>query len=442
MENPDILPDCKSIINSKYKILNKFYILLSVSLFLVLCLRTIDMSIFLLCDYLFKAAAMRFFYYKTILSIVFFASLLILLNLLRIFSPEKKEIIFKKVSSVAFSVKIIDFSFMCFSYLFFRIMTVGSLIGAHSPLNEFGALYMTTGISSALLVIQHNCHKRSFSVGSYGKGIAHEKNRFSVILIAELVVVLLLTLILTIGLGNIKYNYYSEETHGDFTVRFFENRSECDIIGLSELGRTRKMLCIPKCIDGAIVKQIGVRSVIFFGANKFSLPDKFNNEVADFANNIVEKLVYLPDKNTVLIGDLSEICPKVTKMFFLDTEIHSVSGKAEVYLSSLYRWYAEMQQYSTANVSYYLNYEDVEGDGYYMIDDCDYGGLIDCAPQDPVRDGYTFGGWYKESECINRWNFENDTLPAKMTEIKVTDDGKEEVTTVYQETRLYAKWVV
>lgn len=43
------------------------------------------------------------------------------------------------------------------------------------------------------------------------------------------------------------------------------------------------------------------------------------------------------------------------------------------------------------------------------------------APADPIREGYTFGGWYKEAECTNAWNFisdvvtENQTLYAKWT---------------------------
>jgi len=43
------------------------------------------------------------------------------------------------------------------------------------------------------------------------------------------------------------------------------------------------------------------------------------------------------------------------------------------------------------------------------------------APADPIREGYTFSGWYKEAECTNAWNFisdvvtENQTLYAKWT---------------------------
>ena len=47
-------------------------------------------------------------------------------------------------------------------------------------------------------------------------------------------------------------------------------------------------------------------------------------------------------------------------------------------------------------------------------------------PTLPVRTGYAFAGWYKETECINQWNFETDvvteniTLYAKWNTIPVT----------------------
>ncbi len=47
------------------------------------------------------------------------------------------------------------------------------------------------------------------------------------------------------------------------------------------------------------------------------------------------------------------------------------------------------------------------------------GGKIS-APQAPTETGYTFGGWYKEAECTNAWDFETDTVAA--------------------DTTLYAKW--
>lgn len=86
-----------------------------------------------------------------------------------------------------------------------------------------------------------------------------------------------------------------------------------------------------------------------------------------------------------------------------------------------------------ANVSYYLNYEIENHDGYHWIDDYDYGTKITYIPPEPTREGYTFDGWYKEEDCINKWNFETDTLPEAILD--------EEGEPVYQETKLYAKWI-
>jgi hypothetical protein len=48
------------------------------------------------------------------------------------------------------------------------------------------------------------------------------------------------------------------------------------------------------------------------------------------------------------------------------------------------------------------------------------GGKVE-RPQDPTRSGRYFGGWYKESACINAWNFDTDTVSTYLS--------------------LYAKWL-
>ncbi len=36
-------------------------------------------------------------------------------------------------------------------------------------------------------------------------------------------------------------------------------------------------------------------------------------------------------------------------------------------------------------------------------------------PADPTRNGYIFGGWYKEASCTNQWNFNTDTVSGART---------------------------
>jgi hypothetical protein len=102
--------------------------------------------------------------------------------------------------------------------------------------------------------------------------------------------------------------------------------------------------------------------------------------------------------------------------------------------------------FKATNITYYCNYQTDKNLGVYWIDDVDYGEKIEFIPSNPVREGYEFGGWYKEGECINRWVFETDTLPeAQLEEVEVEattyEKAKIEMRQIYQETKLYAKWI-
>ena len=96
-------------------------------------------------------------------------------------------------------------------------------------------------------------------------------------------------------------------------------------------------------------------------------------------------------------------------------------------------WYDDNAAIKRANTAYIFNYENCANDGYFFINNFEYGATIENTPYEPNRDGYTFGGWYKDSECINEWDFETDILPQAQYD--------EEEREIYQETKLYAKWV-
>ena len=118
---------------------------------------------------------------------------------------------------------------------------------------------------------------------------------------------------------------------------------------------------------------------------------------------------------------------KIGLSIFVTSYYHTNNDITNIYRSDGY------SNYYFSNVSYFYNYEQSPNDGYYWIDNYDYGEKIEYIPEQPLRVGHTFDGWYKESECVNAWNFETDTLP----KAQKTEDGED----FYAETKLYAKWI-
>ena len=217
------------------------------------------------------------------------------------------------------------------------------------------------------------------------------------------------------------------EEWGYFTVKFYDDRETAYITGLTELGKQQRFLVIPEEIDGVKVYTIGERP-----------PLQMWSSIgwADMCSEKLEK-VYITSSVHIVSGSFRN-SPNLMKVV-------SMAGAFKIESTQFIKTYVSSEEYNNlssnslyyyafdkANVSYFNNFETEENYGYYWIDDWDYGGKIEFIPPEPEREGYTFGGWYKEPECINKWNFETDTLP----EQKLDEEGRE----VYQETRLYANW--
>lgn len=94
------------------------------------------------------------------------------------------------------------------------------------------------------------------------------------------------------------------------------------------------------------------------------------------------------------------------------------AGTSEVVYLTYYgendRWewpanviYIDVNATAGYNVAYFYNYDE-NGDGYtddlYYTDFVLYGGTV-TPPTNPTRDGYIFGGWYTEPECVNVYDF-------------------------------------
>ena len=205
------------------------------------------------------------------------------------------------------------------------------------------------------------------------------------------------------------------------------------IMGLSETGKEKEVIIVPQFIDGMEVKEIGRKLYLTIEGDWES--EKLKKVYIPFLPCKMWRVVYPDD------------CPNYETTLLIVNEIpYENSTNVDVYITS-YHYIVESAIGDSvpsdfrsgtpgcyfANVSYFYNYDEAPNCGYYWIDNYDYGNIISYIPENPIREGYIFDGWYKESECINKWDFENDKLP-----IKICDENNR---TIYQETRLYAKWI-
>ena len=82
------------------------------------------------------------------------------------------------------------------------------------------------------------------------------------------------------------------------------------------------------------------------------------------------------------------------------------------------------QDICAANVSFMYNFESSPNYDYCFIDNTE-DGKVNRPKYDPIREGYKFTGWYKDSECKEKFNFE------EMIEIDTEN---------YKENKIYAGW--
>ena len=218
-------------------------------------------------------------------------------------------------------------------------------------------------------------------------------------------------------------------TSGDFIYRL--NGGQLFLEGLSEQGKEKETIVIPQEIDGYTVDHY---------TYLYGLGSKGN-----FESEKLRKIYIIPSVSMYRVGSSSAPNLREIVLIGIDNRIGNttrISESINVYFCSTKRYSEQANELGCLNTTYYnewlsncnyfYNYDGAENDGYYWSDNYDYGEKITYVPQNPEREGYIFGGWFQEPECVNIWNFDTDTLP----EAKYNEEGE----ALYQETRLYAKW--
>lgn len=181
----------------------------------------------------------------------------------------------------------------------------------------------------------------------------------------------------------------------------------------------------PERIQNYTVSKIGFASGLGFGGNGY-----FYDQ-----DGVIIKRCYFPHTITkVMHGYMYLISTRHLKIFYcgdtIDLNNFAMEDKVEIYVpGEEYDLFKEvLSEYFRgsllkANVSYHLNYDE---NSYYYIDYYENGEEILYIPPEPQREGYSFGGWFEEADCINQWVFGTDTL---------------QISEETQEIQLYAKWI-
>jgi uncharacterized repeat protein (TIGR02543 family) len=223
------------------------------------------------------------------------------------------------------------------------------------------------------------------------------------------------------------YWRYAVETAKDGTKKAY-------LIGFTELGQEQSTLTVPEEIDGITVWGIGY---IESGRSMWS-----NYPVGEFISEKLERL-YVPFKS----GDKDwnghaghYSLPNCYSVKWYTSNVY-VFERGAIYGYNILEEHCKNgilnNDNKLANISYLYNYEDAPNDDYYWVDSYD-NSTVKYIPPEPTREGYTFGGWYKEAECINAWDFETDKTGEEIA-IKIYSYSNEYDSTGI--TFLYAKWL-
>jgi len=275
----------------------------------------------------------------------------------------------------------------------------------------------------------------------------YKKINFIIIVI----VVFTFTLLLT-SCNNKKGDLDNPLIYGDYKYIILTDNNDqdyVDILYLSEEGVNKKELVIPTEIDGVPVKALGYKCSYTYGRGdivSLALEKIFITENIsinsnymfhysnDYEDDLYKKIIYIPtdieesdtniDNAVIALGTYSDL-------YFYSED----ASKTIVMTDRLYSYCKR-----DANLQYNYNYDGSPNNGVYWLDDYD-DEVISYIPPIPERAGYEFTGWYKDSECINEWDFSSDMIPKKdMTEERLQTELYMQITYNYQKTELYAKW--
>ncbi len=98
--------------------------------------------------------------------------------------------------------------------------------------------------------------------------------------------------------------------------------------------------------------------------------------------------------------------PALTQEYDFNTPVVNTLGDDNIYAMTLYAGWIKQDA-----DKFLVDFNSQGGSPVMSVSNVVYGANI-TAPEPPIRKGYTFGGWFKNSACQDAWNFDSDTVTA------------------------------
>ena len=223
-------------------------------------------------------------------------------------------------------------------------------------------------------------------------------------------------------------------TYGDFIIT-----QHNEIYDFSEEGLQKEYIIVPEKINGDYTRVYFSNRFLAEGTKPFTKSEKLKKvyfevdlEDPDWVRVLRGKYITRAD----CFCDALQINVKA----FYNSSAGSVFGTNVWWNYRLFITRINESLYFLANIEFMYNYEGAPNEGCYWIDDLETGETLSYMPKDPTREGYTFGGWYADSECTTPYDF---TAPYVKKEVSIGDNTTEDRLYYLENypTFIYAKWI-
>ena len=253
----------------------------------------------------------------------------------------------------------------------------------------------------------------------------------------KILITLLITCLLVTCSSCVLFKDKKEQcTDGIFKYELVYSRIvECYVMGLTEYGQKQSYLIFPEFYNEHKVLNIGYDDSEGLWAQRL---------VGEFKSSKLKRLYFNfgfePNYASIQFATYDIYLPNCYVVLWVSSSRDDLFSNHKGYIFGYNAYKNNNYVLSTkeyiskiGNVSYMYNYEECPNDGYYWVDNYT-NSVIEFIPPVPIREGYEFKGWYKESECINIWDFDSDILGDD-----IIIDSYDSITE-YTGTYLYAKW--